>query len=151
MAFFIRLHARNVGKSAAQNVIYWIAAADFSELGDADKWFEDAVNDAVAASRGKGGASNDSLAPSEAHKNRRWCTAKAAAPDKRPHWKSYELCVCVVAAYMGEADTTPFYTAKVFPIGFPDVPVFQKFISPAKLPIGTGDVGFGPVRKAKSS
>ena len=156
LSFFIRLRAKNVGKTAAHNVIYWVSAVDLQELEDRDEWFEGEIAGAVAAARW-GTADhvldryNDSLAPSEEYRSRCWCSVQTSKPADRPHWKAYELCVCVVAAYTGEIDATPFYTAKVWPIGYPEVPTFRKFIGPSDLPIGTGDVALGPVRKAKST
>jgi len=58
----------------------------------------------------------------------------------------------VVVAYTGiKEEDGVFYTAKVFPIGFPEVPVFQQYIGPDRLPIGTGDVALGPARVAKTT
>lgn len=158
--FHARLRVQNVGKSAARNVVYNLSGADLGELADPDGWFEATVEDAVCASRAclptswRVGSDfayyNDSLAPSEKHQSRRWCSLGGTAPANRPEWRAYEFCVSVVAAYMGANDDEVFYTAKVFPIGFPEVPVFQRFIGPQRLPIGTGDIAFGPVRKARA-
>jgi hypothetical protein len=73
-----------------------------------------------------------------------------------PPSRGYQFCVCVVVAYTGiNVETVTkdgiFYTAKIFPIGFPEVPVFQKFIGPNRLPIGTGDVALGPARLAEAT
>lgn len=158
---FARLRFQNVGRSAARNVIYRLSAADFGEVSDPDKWFDDVVQKAILASEAclhdpsRRGFDlfdyNDSLAPSEGYGSRRWCSFKGTTPSNQPVWKGYEFCVCVVAAYMGTSDDEVFYTAKVFPVGFPEVPTFQRFISPERLPIGTGDVAFGPVRKARAT
>jgi len=161
IAFFVRFRAKNVGSVAAQNVIYTVNAADFAELQSPDDWMENAIDTAVFLSEsclpheGKPGFDlrrhNDSLAPSEEHSSRRWCPVKTSAPADKEHWKGYEFCVCVVAAYTGNNRKQVFYTAKVFPVGFPEVPTFQQFIGPNRLPIGTGNVAFGPVRKAQST
>ena len=158
--FYARLRVQNVGKSAARNVVYRLSAADFGEVTNPDEWFEETVRAAVFAcnacvparqNRFEPVPYNDSLAPSEKHKSRRWCSFGGTAPGNQPAWKGYEFCVSVVAAYMGASDDEVFYTAKIFPVGFPEVPVFQRFISPSSLPIGTGDIAFGPVRKARAT
>lgn len=162
LEFYAKLRVQNVGKSAARNAVYRISAADFGEIPNPDEWFESTVEEAVSAARACLPASwdrvgfdldryNDSLAPSESYESRRWCSFEGTAPANQPVWKGYEFCVSVVAAYMGTTDDQIFYTAKVFPIGFPQVPTFQRFIRPNDLPIGTGDVAFGPVRKARAT
>ena len=158
---YTRFYIHNVGKSVARNVIYHLSAADLGEVINPDQWFDSTIERAVLLSRlslekpfGRGfdmSYNNDSLAPSEKHENRRWCYFAGTAPANQPVWRGYQFCVCVVAAYMGASNNEIFYTAKVFPIGFPEVPTFQRFIGPDRLPIGTGDVAFGPVRKARAT
>lgn len=164
--FFARLCCTNVGNTGARNVVYRIATADLEESTDPGDWFRGVVESAVHASihnrptmpyewreRDNFG---DSLAPSEKYVSRRWCPVRCTTPPKRPHWSGYQFNVCVVVAYTGVSVEKPtrenvFYTAKMFPIGFPEVPVFQKFIGPDKLPIGPGDVALGPARLAEAT
>lgn len=157
--FFVKVTARNVGRSAAQNVVYWVRAANFT-LDDAPmKWFcleiEEVKHAIRRRTRGSYGDStpprevfSDSLAPSELYIGRRWCHFSALPDDARSIENTFQLCVFVAAAYTVAGGTDVFYTAKLFPVGYhTEVPEFTPFIRKDGIPVGTGEVALGPVRK----
>lgn len=150
ITFFTEITCINVGKIAARSVVYLVRGIDQELLGDTEGWFDKLICDAVNASRGDCG----SLIPSERHVSRRWC--RISGPEEGSVWRTIPrpirtFRVGIVAAYRGAvSDDRVFYTAKVFPVGNPNLVEFLDLIRIEDMPIEMGDVALGPVYMART-
>ncbi len=153
ITFFIKLTCVNVGRVAASHIQYRVRGIDESLAGDIDDWFEENIRKSANYIFSEG----DALIPSERHVSRRWC--RVPGPDEDSHWVTNpkpgrigKFCVGIFVAYRGgNGDGRVFHTAKVLPVGDPNLVEFLPLVSIDELPKGTGDVALGPVYVARTT
>lgn len=163
ISLFVRVKCMNVGKVAAQEVVYRVRSVDRGLKTDYGAWLNEMIEGAVHGCKYADHASHrhrpysDSLAPSERYVRRWYCVTpapewspKPGSIDRSP--SPHRLCVGIVAAYKAHGSSgRVFYTAKLLPVGFPDVPTFLEYIGPDDLPLGVEDLALGPVLMAKTT
>ncbi len=153
ITFFIKLTCVNVGRVAASHIIYRVRGIDESLVGNIDGWFEENIRKSADFILREG----DALIPSERHVSRHWC--RIPGPEEDSHWvtdpkpnRIGKFCVGIFVAYRGESgDERVFHTAKVLPVGDPNLVEFFPLISIDEFPKGTGDVALGPVYVARAT
>ena len=164
VSFFIKLSCTNVGREAAQNVVYIVRGIDLSIRKNLDEWFEQLIRDAVWQSemtrpfewKVEKDDLVDSLVPSETHADKLWCRVPGPDDDGQRHDEAperhiFKLCVGIAVAYSSAgASSETFYTAKVFPVGIPNIPVFLDLIGAEQLPIEPDVAALGAARKAQA-